>query len=320
MLSAARPASPTEMPVLDLTPLIAGAPLGDLPARLRRACETTGFFYVVNHGVPWTMIERLYDVMRQYFALPYEERMRCEINRDRRGFKPQGVNQHPGYPPDLKESFGFGFDLPADDPDVRAGKPLHSPNQWPIRQPWLREAAEAYQAQVVRLGVKLLELFAISLGLPAEHFRRHFTKPLMTAGLFHYPPQPADTPDNLMGVVPHTDYGMLTILAQDPIGGLEIRKRDGEWIAAPYIDGTLIINLGDLMQRWTNEVYASNQHRVINRSGHERYSVATFFDLDYDTPVVCLETCTSPARPAKYPPIVYGDYMLSRFKDVQKYV
>jgi len=112
---------------------------------------------------------------------------------------------------------------------------------------------------------------------------------------------------------------MITILSQDPIGGLELRKRDGEWVGAPYIPGTFVINLGDLMKVWTNDIYVSNPHRVLNRSGKERYSIPTFFNLDYDTPVACLDTCQSPSNPPKYKPIKSGDYLVSRFRDVQKY-
>jgi len=112
---------------------------------------------------------------------------------------------------------------------------------------------------------------------------------------------------------------MITLLAQDPVGGLELRRRDGEWIAAPFIPDTLVINLGDLFQRWTNDIYVSNPHRVINRSGRERYSIPTFFNLDFDAPVTCLPSCQSAANPARYPPIRSGDYLLGRFRDVQKF-
>ena len=122
-----------------------------------------------------------------------------------------------------------------------------------------------------------------------------------------------------MGAAPHTDFGMITLLAQDPIGGLELKKRDGEWIAAPYIDGTLVVNIGDLFQRWTNDLYVSNPHRVTNRTGRERYSIPMFFNLDYDAPVTCLPTCCSDENPARHEPIKSGDYIVSRFKAVQKF-
>jgi isopenicillin N synthase-like dioxygenase len=120
-------------------------------------------------------------------------------------------------------------------------------------------------------------------------------------------------------VAPHTDYGMITLLIQDPIGGLELQKRDGEWVAAPYVDGTFVINLGDMFRVWTNDIFSSNLHRVVNRTGKERFSIPMFFNLDYDAPVRCLDNCQSPSNPPKYDPIKSGDYLVSRFKTVQKY-
>lgn len=320
MLPEPRSASASEVPVLDLAPLFDGNEVEDLAAALRRGCETTGFFYIKNHRVPAPMIDEVFGATRRYFGLPLEERLRNLIDdRFRRGFMPTGINQHPGYPPDLKESYGFGVDLPLDDPDVVAGRPLHGPNQWPVDHLWLRAACEAYFREMVRLSSHLFELIAVSLGLRRDYFLPYSRKTMTKTLLFHYPPQAPNSDDDLMGVVSHTDYGMVTILAQDPVGGLELQKLDGEWIGAPYIPGTFVINLGDLMQRWTNDVYRSNLHRVINRRGRERYSIATFCELDYTTPVACLETCCSSENPARYPPIEAGEYILSRNRDVQKY-
>lgn len=136
--------------------------------------------------------------------------------------------------------------------------------------------------------------------------------------LFHYPPQPPQD-ESALGVAPHTDYGMITLLAQDPIGGLELRKRDGEWIAAPWIEDTLVVNLGDMFKVWTNDRYVSNPHRVVNRTGRERFSIPTFFNLEYHTPVACLPTCMSADNPPKYEQVFAGDYLVKRFKEVQKY-
>jgi|SRR5579871_234241 len=320
MLTAPRSATREEVPVLDLTPLNEGAPLGPLAAELRRACETIGFFYVTRHGVEREVVDDVFEATRRYFALPYEKRMELRIDeRFRRGFMPQGINQHPGYAPDLKESFEYALDLPLEDPDVAAGRPLHGPNRWPSDMPWLRAAAERYFDETLALGKRLLRLFAVSLELDEDYFLRYTTKPMVQTRLFHYPPQPPAADEKQLGVAPHTDYGMITLLTQDPIGGLELRKRDGEWIAAPWIADTFVINLGDMFKVWTNDLYVSNLHRVVNRTGRERYSIPTFFNLDYDTPVSCLPSCQSAAHPPKYKPIRSGDYLVSRFRDVQKY-
>jgi isopenicillin N synthase-like dioxygenase len=314
-----RQATQEEVPILDLTPLLANTDLSALAHELRHACETIGFFYVKNHGVPQDAIDGVFEATRRYFDLPLSERLRTKIDdRFRRGYMPQGINQHPGYAPDLKESYELALDLPLDDPDVAAGLPLHGPNRWPDEHPWLREAAERYFDETMALGKRLLRLFAISLDLPPDYFLQFTRKPMVQTRLFHYPPAPAVRADNAFGVAPHSDYGMITLLTQDPIGGLELRKRDGEWIGAPFIPGTFVINLGDMFKVWTNDLYVSNLHRVVNRTGRERYSIPTFFNLDYDAPVACLPSCQSEANPPKYAPIKSGDYLLSRFRTVQK--
>jgi len=320
MAQHVRTASRGEVPILDLSPLRMGGQIDALAAELDRACRETGFFYIANHGVSEIALNAVFGATRRYFALPEEIRRGHAMHPFyRRGFMAQGVTRQPGYAADLKESYEIGVDLPADDPAVLSGLPLHAPNQWPAEMPWLREAAETYFEQVKGLGLDLLRLIARALGLPDGFFIQYARKPMLQMRLFHYPPQTPDTSPDAPGAAPHTDFGMITILAQDPIGGLELRKRDGEWIAAPYIDGTFVVNIGDLFQRWTNDVYVSNFHRVTNRTGRERYSIPMFFNLDYDTPVVCLPTCCSAESPPKHEPIRFGDYIVSRFKAVQKY-
>ena len=316
--AAPRAASRDELPVLDLGPLLRGEPIDALARQLRHACETTGFFYVANHGVPQKVVDDAFAATKRYFSLPEEKRLEMKLDdRFRRGFMPYGINQHPGFAPDLKESYEYALDLPLTDPDVQRGLPLHGPNRWPADMPWLREAAEAYFNETMELGKRLLRLFAVSLGIDEGYFLQFMNKPMVQTRLFHYPPQPVPR-DAEFGVAPHSDYGMITLLTQDPIGGLELRKRDGEWVAAPYIEGTFVVNLGDMFKVWTNDVYVSNLHRVVNRTGRERYSIPTFFNLDYDAPVACLPTCQSADRPPKYQPIKSGDYLVSRFKTVQK--
>lgn len=315
-----RAASADEMPILDLSALNNGGDLKPIAEKIRHACVTTGFFYVVNHGIPESVVSGVFDATARYFDLPIEQRMPHRMDEKfRRGFMPQGINQHPGFAPDLKESYEIGVDLPLTDPDVAANLPLHGPNRWPADCPWLRTAAETYFEAAEALGKRLLRVCAASLDMPADYFLQFCKKPMVQMRLFHYPPQEPISDENAFGVAPHTDYGMITLLLQDPIGGLELKKRDGEWISAPYLPGTLVINIGDLFQRWTNDVYTSNQHRVVNRTGKERYSIPMFFNLDYHTLISCLPTCQSADNPPKHQPITSGDYLLSRFRDVQKY-
>lgn len=320
-MESVRTATEEDVAVLDLTPLAEGRSLDELAVELDRACRDIGFFYVKNHGIPAEIFQNVFDATRRYFDIPVSERMADKMDdKYRRGFMQQGINQHPGYAPDLKESYEIGTDLPLTHPLVVAGVPLHGPNQWPEELPWLREAAEAYFLETQALGERLLRVFATALGMEDGFFLQYCKTPMVQMRLFHYPPQTTiPDEDTGFGVAPHTDYGMITLLSQDPIGGLELRTRSGDWVQAPYIDGTLIVNLGDLLRRWTNDIYVSNPHRVVNRTGKERYSIPMFFNLDFDAPVECLPTCQSPEIPPKHEPIKSGDYLMGRFKDVQKY-
>lgn len=319
LLTVPRHASATEMPILDLGDWVAGGPIAPLAKQFDAACTNTGFFYIKNHGLSSEVLDAIFLATRRYHDLPIEERLKDKIDeRFRRGFMPIGVTKHPGHKADLKESYELGVDLPLSDPTVLAGMPLHGPNKWPTDKPWLKEAADAYFNQTIGVGMRLLRIFAVAVGQAEEFFLQHMKKPMVQSRLFHYPPQSNPTTVEL-GAAAHTDYGMLTILAQDPIGGLELHTRNGEWVAAPYIKDTLVVNLGDMVKVWTNEHYSSNLHRVANRTGKERYSIPMFFNLDYHTPVACLPQFREDGKPPKYPPIYSGDYLVKRFSEVQGY-
>jgi isopenicillin N synthase-like dioxygenase len=313
-IEAPRAAKREEVPVLDLS--VFDQPLGveALASELRQACLGLGFFYVANHGVDQSLTDTVFAASKRYFALPQDEKQKDLMDvRFKRGYMPHGLSHSPGYDPDLKESYEWALDLPLDDPDVEKGRLLHGPNRWPADHPWLQAAADPYFDATMALGRRMLEIFAVSLDLNRDYFTQFCAKPMMHMRLFHYWPQPETSDSDLLfGVRPHSDLGMLTILNQDPIGGLELQKRDGEWVGAPYIPGTLIVNIGDLFKVWTNDVYISTPHRVINRTGRERYSVPTFFCLDYDTPVSCLPTCLQPGAKPKYATIKAGEYVESR--------
>ncbi len=313
---APRPATPEEVPVLDMTPLVTGGDIAPLARQLRTACEEMAFFYVAGHGVPDVVIDGAFEASRRFFAARGEIRDAVVKDRFHRGYLPLGTTHYPGRGPDLKDSFDLGLDLPLDDHDVVAGLPLHGPNQWPPLADF-RGPVEAYFDAVRAFGMQLLRLFAHSLALEEDFFTRHYAKPTVTMRLIHYPPQSAARAADSIGAQAHSDYGVVTVLAQDPLGGLELQKPDGEWIAAPYVPGTFVVNLGDLMARWTNDVYRSNKHRVVNRLGRERYSIPFFFNPDHRAPVRCIPTCTGPDRPPRYPPIAAGDYVADRIRTNQ---
>jgi len=303
----ARTLSEERLPILDL----AGDP-AEVARRLNHACENVGFFYVANHSVPEDLVRLVFAQSARFHAQPLEAKEKLAINEFHRGYI--GLSSYrlnESLKPNLSESFVMMHELPPDHPDRVAGKPLQGPNQWP-ELPEFREIMLAYVSAMEELGRTLLGAFARALELPGDDFQRAFESPTTFLRLLHYPPQPETTPDNQYGSAPHTDYGAITVLAQDDAGGLHVRHRSGEWIAAKPIPGTFVVNIGDVMARWTNDRYVSTEHRVINTGGGHRYSVPFFFDPNLEVTIECLETCRSADRPPKYPPIRYGDYLLGR--------
>ncbi|MDE8347108.1 MAG: 2-oxoglutarate and iron-dependent oxygenase domain-containing protein [Acidocella sp.] len=317
-LTAARPAL-AELPVIDIGPLRGGAQ-ADRAATIRAigdACRNTGFFYIVNHGVPATLIAEAFAAAKRFFALPEAEKAKIDIERSpchRGWFKIGGENLDPARQTragDLKEGVKIGRDLPATHPLVLAKTPLHGPNQWPDLPGW-RATMSDYYAAMAALGGLLLGAFAGALALEEDFFTPWLTAPMTTLGPLHYPPQAGRITPDQIGAGAHTDYGCLTILAQDEAGGLQVRRADGIWLNAPPIAGSFVVNIGDMMERWTNGVFTSTLHRVVNVSGHERYSLPFFFDPDFTAPVACLPSCLAPGAVPRYAPTTAGQHLLDK--------
>jgi len=306
----------TDIPIIDLSPLWSGGNLGltKVSAEIGRICRQVGFFYVSHHGVGERQIADLFEASARFFSLPLEVKERVSITNALSNYgyvTLGGENLDPDRPGDAKEAFNVGRDLDPDDPDILAGKPFHAANQWPDLANF-RPVLVGYFAAMQKLCEALHRAFALDLGLDPDFFRPYIDAPLATLRLLHYPPHPGTFDDRLYGAAPHTDYGNLTILAQDDAGGLQVRSRDGKWIDAPPIPGTFVCNIGDCLMRWSNDIYVSTPHRVVNRSGRNRYSVAFFFDPNADAPVECLPSCIGPDRPARYPPITGAQYLKER--------
>ena len=270
------------IPVIDIAALQQddAVAAGQIAARIGRACETAGFFYVTGHGVPEPVVDGVLAAAAWFFDRPQAERDALDVAGSPcfRGYVPMGITG-PGVPRRLLEAFQLMLDLGPDDPDVRAGSVMHGPNRWPEDGLDFRMALETYYSAMTALSDRLLGAFARALGLDAGYFRPYFAKPLTQLRLLHYPPQPPD--EDVMGVEAHTDTGAFTILLQDASGGLEVRNRAGDWIAAAPVPGSFVINIGDMMQRWTESRFVSTPHRVANRSGRDRISVPFFANPDY---------------------------------------
>lgn len=310
------------IPVIDIGPLLAG---DDAPAEaIGQACREIGFFYIKNHGIPQELIDSVYESARQFFSLaPAEkEKTAIEHSTSHRGwFRIGGENLDPAKQQqagDFKEGFKIGRDLPLDHARVKAGLPLHGPNLWPDLPGW-REVMQDYYDRQVELGKTLLGAFALALGLKRDYFEPWLGITMTTLGPLHYPPQTGHITEAQIGAGAHTDYGCLTLLHQDSTGGLQVQGLDRSWISAPPIPGTYVVNIGDMMERWTNGVFRSTPHRVINTSGHERYSLPFFFDPDFYAPVECLPTCLLPGETPKYKPTTAGQHLLDQINAAFKY-
>lgn len=275
----------TTLPVIDVAPLVAGAPGRHAVAEeIGRACRLAGFFYVAGHGVEPALQARLEDESREFFARPLADKLAIAMTRGGRawrGYFPLGDELTSGRP-DLKEGLYLGTELPADHPTVLAGTPLHGPNLFPAEPAGLRDTVLAYLDALTALGHTLMTGIALSLGLPDDYFAVRYTRdPLILFRIFHYPlvdpmvaaPEPASR----WGVGEHTDYGLLTILRQDAVGGLQVRTRQG-WVDAHPIPDTFVCNIGDMLDRLTGGRYRSTPHRVLPSTRADRLSWPFFFD------------------------------------------
>ena len=311
----------SQIPVIDVAGLRSGSvdAMREVADSLARAAHSPGFFYVANHGVPTTVLERALALSREFFALPTERKLEVAVSGHHRGFLRVGeAKMYGGAHPDLKESFVFGLDVQADDPIIAGGHPMIGPNRWPAALPRMRGALNAFFDSMSGCAVQLMGAFAVAMGLPSGFFVQHLTAPVSRGSIIYYPPQPAHLGEEQFGVAPHTDYGCLTLLWQDATGGLEVRSTDGEWVTAQPIENTLVVNVGDLLARWTNDRFRSTAHRVVNRSGAERYSMALFFDPDADTLIDPRAALRSGETP-RYEPTTCAAHILGRYGAAFRY-
>ncbi len=277
------------LPLIDVSSLFGSgaAARAKTATEIASACRDLGFFYAAGHAISDATMAALMAASRRFFALPESEKMKIAMacgGRAWRGFFPVGGELTSGRP-DVKEGIYFGEELGKADPRVKAGLPLHGPNLFPDAVPELKPAVMAFMAEAERSAHAIMEGVAMSLGLNANYFRETYTaQPTMLFRIFHYP---ASAAESGWGVGEHTDYGLLTLLAQDDIGGLEVKTPRG-WINAPPIPGALVCNMGDMLDRLTGGVYRSTPHRVLNSSGRSRLSFPFFFDPGFGARIVPL--------------------------------
>jgi len=302
----------SEIPVIDLAPLIEGnaAQAERTIAALGKACSDIGFIYVRNHAVPRDLVTRMADQAKLFFARPMDQKMRIVLDQRMRGYLPLNYRSYEGESragTSHQEGYWIGHEEP-----LSATDPLVGPNQWPEGLPDLRPTMLEYFIAVEELSRVLQRGFALALGLATDFFQALFSTPNSRLKLNHYPPQDAPEAENDIGVVPHSDSGGFTILWQDDNGGFEVQRKSGEWVGAPPIDDTFVINLGNVMQIWTNGRFSSTPHRVINRFGRDRYSVPLFVNPDSGVRIAPL---IGPPTP-DFVPFCYGDYQRDEWRRI----
>lgn len=316
-LSAEKQAMPASIPVVDISGLYSGDPAARqaVAAKIGAACDDLGFFYAVNHNVSEETIDRAVAIADKFFHLPEEERLKVKADSNNRGYRDIWDSVHRNGKTNARDSFDLGFPVTEDDPEVKAGTPLYAPNNWPD-MPGFREAIESYYTETYRLGMKILEGFALYLGKPEDFFTRHFTKPVADMVINHYLGNAGlHVSDQASG--PHTDHGIVTILWQDSLGGLEVMGKDGNWISATPLRGSFVINIGELMKRWTNGRFKATVHRVVHLRDMPRYSMPLFCNPNFRTIVDPRDLGVSDAA-AQFPPVQSGEFLLSRFKATRK--
>jgi isopenicillin N synthase-like dioxygenase len=298
-----------DIPIIDLSRSFSDVEAREkAAAQVGAACRDTGFFYVTNHGVDQSVIDKAFVESKRFFEQPLDTKLKLNKKGGANGFEPLETQRlDTESPPDLKESFNFSA-------VSVTGSPDNVPNQWPDHLPGFRENLERYHQQVRDLGLHVSRLIALSLGMPVNFFDHTFVNQKAALRLLRYPPHPSDAKFNQLGAGAHTDFGWITLLAQDSLGGLEVETASGEWVKVKPVPGAFVINLGDLVRRWTNDRYHSSLHRVMNnKSGKDRYSIVCFYNHTYETPVECLPTCVEPGETPKYERVISGEHRTGRY-------
>ena len=295
-----------EIPVIDIAAIDTPAGRGAIIESLDQACRDVGFLYVVGHGFDMALATTLRDAARDYFALSTSDKRAIGLDPSMRGYLPLY------YRSQISDDFAGtshqeGFWIGRDFVDDRRHA-LEAENRWPNLPACLRPAMSAYLDAIEPLAARLGQAFAEALEQDDDFYPRYFERPTSRLKLNHYPPQ--DNPERVdsIGVVPHTDSGAFTILWQDHHGGLEVRSKNGEWVGAPPLADSFVVNIGDILQYWSSGRFASTPHRVINRNGVDRYSIPYFVNPGAHVTIAPLDGSDA------FEPFDYGEYQLAKWR------
>lgn len=280
-----------KIPIIDVSPLVNNTKSkNQVAAQMSKACREFGFFYIIGHGVDVSLQQKLEEISKEFFNLPFETKLKTKRDDQLIGYFKVGDQLTSGLP-DIREGIWIGEELDPEDEIAKQKTPLHGPNSFPDQDlPQFRPIVLEYMNSLVNLGHKLVEGLALSLGLEGSYFNERYTKrPFHQLGLSHYPPIRNIGEKSQWGFGEHTDYGLLTILKQDLTGGLQIKSALNEWIDAPPIENSFICNIGDMMDRITGGLYKSTLHRVKVQVEKDRYSFPFFFEPNYFSRVKIIE-------------------------------
>ncbi|MEM9606181.1 MAG: 2-oxoglutarate and iron-dependent oxygenase domain-containing protein [Actinomycetota bacterium] len=309
----------TTLPTFDISTVMGGeAPSSELSAGVDRACTEIGFFGVTGHGISAEQRGAVLDAARTFFSLPEAAKAAVAIEKspNNRGWGSMGAEHlQPDIPTDLKETFDIAIERSADDP---RNSPLDGPNLWPELEGF-RETLEDFQDVTLQVAHAVLRVMGAALDLDADFFESRLRRPLVETRLLHYPGVEELPSDGQLGAGAHSDYGCVTLLYSDGTPGLQLQNADGEWIDAVVPADALVVNLGDLMQRWTNDRYRSTVHRVLPPVGTDRYSVPVFVTGDWDAVVETLPSCITDDAPKQYETVLAGEYLQRRFDETFAY-
>ena len=305
------------IPVVDIQPLRDGSdPIG-VAKLLHAASQSLGFIYIKGHGIPDEVIENARSCAYEFFDQPENIKNTVKVTAKHRGWLGQGgAKMKDGAKADLKESFIWGHE--DDDDRTLMDHDLRGENIWPAELPHMSQQAMAYFQHAHQVAHHLMRGFALGLNLKEDFFLKTASRPLSRASFVYYPAQPADLGSSQFGVGPHTDFGVLTVLCQDSVGGLQVEDVNGDWLQAPPIEGTLIVNVADLLSRWTDGAYKSTPHRVINSSGKKRLSIVLAFDPNPET-VIDSRDIFGKEHLSKEPATTCGEYLTWRFEKAFAY-
>jgi len=301
------------IPVIDIAALVNNEPEAELRVaeKISIAAHEVGFFYVSNHGIPQALIDDAVRIARRFFDSPREDKNTVRITEKKRGYiEPYTGIMKLSKTKDFRETFLWGREFDPVTLNELKHVPLVGPNQWPAFLPEMKPVLNEYFETCVAVGRRILGAFAIAMEIEREYFSACFDKCIARGSALYYPPQPEALGEDQFGIGAHTDWGVLTLLYQDDVGGLQVLSGDGEWVTAHPIPGTFVVNVGDCLEQWTNKRLLSNQHRVVNSSDRYRQSIAMFVDPDFDTPIIPV---VKEDETAQYEPTTCGERVMDSF-------